>query len=48
MKMSSPAYMLPKSRMPSDTGLASSSMMLSARLGIHSRGLEPKGAVKSS
>ena len=43
-----PAYMLPNNRMPSDTGLATSSMMLIARFGNQRTGFEPKGAVKSS
>ena len=48
MNTSSPAYMLPNSRIASDTGFDSSSTRFSRKFGIHSSGCAPNGAVKSS
>src|SRR6478609_4896534 len=47
-KISSPAYMLPNSRMPCETVLAMNSMICIAKLNGHSAGWAPKGAVNSS
>src|SRR3954471_23417173 len=47
-KISSPAYMLPNSRMPCDTVLAMNSIICIRKLNGHSSGCAPKGAVNSS
>ena len=48
MKTSSPANMLPNSRMPCETVLATNSMICIRKLMGHSSGLAPNGAVTNS
>ncbi len=48
MKTSSPAYMLPNSRIASEMGLERISTRFRKKFGIHSSGFEPNGAVNSS
>ena len=48
MKISSPAYMLPNSRMPCDTVLETNSTICIAKFTGYRNHLSPKGAVNSS
>ena len=48
MKISSPAYMLPNSRMPCETVLATNSIICIAKFTGYRNHLSPKGAENSS
>ena len=48
MKISSPAYILPNSRMPCETVLATNSMICIAKFTGYRNHLSPKGAENSS